>query len=116
MVGLLPDWDAFFTFWALLVLGANAACSLAYFLIAVFLEKHFILSITLLIAIVMSIYAGVLHSSASIPIFGVPFNEISMIRYSFQGMVINNYPDPIPGEDFHSLSQNRVGRVGPFSE
>lgn len=98
MVGLLPDWNAFFTFWVLLVLGANAACSIAYFLIAIFLEKHFIQSITLLIGIIMSIYAGVLHSTEDIPPFGVPLNEVSMIRYSFQGMVINNYPNPIPGE------------------
>jgi len=53
----------------------------------------------------MSLYAGLLHSAGSVPPYFVWLDKISMIKYAFQAIVINEYGsdrylDVIPGHDY----------------
>lgn len=58
----------------------------------------------------MCLYAGILHSSSNIPWYFVPLDKISMIKYAFQALVINEYGN----NDFYDpiISQGVFKRLG----
>jgi hypothetical protein len=39
----------------------------------------------------MSLYVGVLHTASQIPPYFIPLDRISMIKYAFNAMVINEF-------------------------
>lgn len=56
----------------------------------------------------MSLYAGLLHSSGFVPLYFLWLDRISMIKYGFQALIINEYT----AERYTSMWHGQVNRWG----
>ncbi len=91
LIGFAPEAVRFFTFLLTLVLMANASCSLGYALSTLTGHDGVAVALGPVLMLPMSLYAGVLHSSDNVPWYFVPLDKVSMIKYAFQAIVVNEY-------------------------
>lgn len=91
LIGFAPEASRFFIFIVTLVLMANASCSLGYALSTLTGHDGVAVALGPVLMLPMSLYAGVLHSSDHVPWYFVPLDKVSMIKYAFQAIVLNEY-------------------------
>ena len=91
LIGFAPEVSRFFVFIVTLVLMANASCSLGYALSTLTGHDGVAVALGPVLMLPMSLYAGVLHSSDNVPWYFVPLDKVSMIKYAFQAIVLNEF-------------------------
>lgn len=91
LIGFAAEASRFFLFLLTLVLMANASCSLGYALSTLTGHDGVAVALGPVLMLPMSLYAGVLHTPTNIPWYFVPLDKISMIKYAFQAIVLNEF-------------------------
>jgi len=91
LIGFAAEASRFFIFLLTLVLMANASCSLGYALSTLTGHDGVAVALGPVLMLPMSLYAGVLHTPTNIPWYFVPLDRISMIKYAFQAIVLNEF-------------------------
>jgi len=91
MVGMRPELNAFLIFLCIVILCANTAVSLGYAISAVCRNAKASIAAAPVLITPMALFAGLLLDSSMIPIYFKPFAWISVIKYAYHAIMINEY-------------------------
>merc|ERR1712196_22980 len=95
MVGMRAEASAFAIFLLIVILCANTAVSLGYAISAVFKNSKASIAAAPVLITPMALFAGLLLDSTMVPIYFKPFEWISIIKYAYHAIMINEYADRI---------------------
>jgi ABC-type multidrug transport system ATPase subunit len=91
MVGFNPDFAHFIVFAIIMILTANAAVSLGYALSAIFRNSTSAIAAAAVIILPMTLFSGLLIDQDNIsPVFA-PIGWVSLIKYAYHAILINEY-------------------------
>ena len=93
MVGLRPDVDAYLTFLLILVLCANAAVAMGYALSAIFRNTTAAIAAGSVVIMPMALFSGLLLDIENLAGWLRPLQFLSIIRYTYHAILINEYAD-----------------------
>jgi len=91
MVGLRPDFDAYLTFVIILVLCANAAVAMGYALSAIFRNTTAAIAAGSVVIMPMALFSGLLLDIDNLATWLQPLQFLSIIRYTYHAILINEY-------------------------
>lgn len=91
MVGLRPTGEAYLTFAIILILCANTAVSMGYALSAVFRNTTAAIAAGSVVIMPMALFSGLLLDMDFISPWLRPLQYLSIIKYTYHAIVINEY-------------------------
>lgn len=91
MVGFRPSFDAYATFLIIIVLCANAAVAMGYALSAVFRNTTAAIAAGSVVIMPMSLFSGLLLDMENLAPWLRPLQFLSIIRYAYHAILINEY-------------------------
>jgi len=92
-VQLNPQVDKFFMFLLTLILIYNASSGYSLIISASFSDKQLAVTLTPVLIIPFMLFAGFFVSTSSIPIFLKVFEYLSIFKYGYQALMMNEFND-----------------------
>jgi len=92
-VQLNPQVDKFFLFLLTLILIYNASSGYSLIISASFSDKQLAVTLTPVLIIPFMLFAGFFVSTDSIPVYLKIFEYLSIFKYGYQGLMMNEFND-----------------------